>query len=267
VEKLLNVRKHGISPYTVAVIHGGPGACGELTPVASELAKHSGVLEPWQTKTSIEGQIQELKEILIHNGYVPITLIGHSWGAWLSYIFTARYPSMVRKLILVSSSSPFEDRYSDRIMETRWKRLNDEEKSLLENLIQDFSDKLNRIDAERSLLNIGKLMQKADSFNIIPEPSAVILPNVDVFRMISNEASELRRSGELLQLGKSISCPVVAIHGDYDPHPYQGVQEPLGRILESFRMFLLTDCGHDPWLERSARNEFFDILKNEIFCA
>lgn len=263
---MMNVRKHGNSPFTVAVIHGGPGACGELAPVASELAKYSGVLEPWQTKTSIEGQIQELKEILIHNGNSPITLIGHSWGAWLSYIFTARYPSMVRKLILVSSS-PFEDSYSHGIMETRWKRLNDDEKSQLENLIQDFSDKHNRSDAERSLLNIGKLMQKADSFNIIPEPSAIIIPNVDVFRMVSNEASELRRSGELLHLGKSISCPVVAIHGDYDPHPYQGIQEPLGRMLERFRMFLLTDCGHDPWLERSARNEFFDILKNEIFSA
>jgi pimeloyl-ACP methyl ester carboxylesterase len=110
---------------------------------------------------------------------------------------------------------------------------------------------------------IRNLLLKADSYDLISEPTPII-PNVDVFRLVSQEASELRRSGQLLQLAESILCPVVAIHGDYDPHPYKGVQEPLSRVLKDFRMVLLKDCGHDPWLERAARESFFDILKEEL---
>ncbi|NIU02689.1 MAG: alpha/beta hydrolase, partial [Nitrosopumilaceae archaeon] len=77
-------------------------------------------------------------------------------------------------------------------------------------------------------------------------------------------AAELRASGELLKLGKLIKCPVVAIHGDYDPHPAAGVQKPLFLTLKDFRFTLLKNCGHKPWIERHARDEFYEILNNEI---
>ena len=87
-----NLRKYGKAPFKVAVIHGGPGAPGEMAPVARELSLVSGVLEPLQTAATIEGQIGELKDILKKNGHLPVTLIGWSWGAWLSFIFAAQYP-------------------------------------------------------------------------------------------------------------------------------------------------------------------------------
>jgi pimeloyl-ACP methyl ester carboxylesterase len=169
---------------------------------------------------------------------------------------------LVSKLILVSSS-PFEDRYADEIMGTRWKRFDANDRTTFDNLMQHVSGDLHQSDVEESLLRMGKLVLKTDSYDLISDPPP-ISPNVDVFKLVSQEASELRRSGQLLQLGETILCPVVAIHGDYDPHPYKGVQEPLSRVLKDFRMFLLRDCGHDPWLERAARENFFDILKNEL---
>jgi pimeloyl-ACP methyl ester carboxylesterase len=78
------------------------------------------------------------------------------------------------------------------------------------------------------------------------------------------EAAELRRSGELLQLGKLIKCPVVAIHGDYDPHPAEGVQKPLSAILKSFSFILLANCGHKPWIERQAKDKFYEFLKEQL---
>ncbi len=98
-----SLRCYGKAPYQVAVIHGGPGAPGEMTPVARELSSLCGILEPLQTKTTIQGQLEELHGIVRENGSLPLTLIGHSWGAMLSYLFTAQYPSMVKKLILISS--------------------------------------------------------------------------------------------------------------------------------------------------------------------
>jgi len=51
-----NIRKYGIGPFSVAVIHGGPGASGEMAPVAKELALVCGILKirmlPWHNSES-----------------------------------------------------------------------------------------------------------------------------------------------------------------------------------------------------------------------
>lgn len=77
------------------------------------------------------------------------------------------------------------------------------------------------------------------------------------------KVSKLRSSEELLELGRKIHCPVTAIHGDYDPHPFEGVREPLSGIL-NFRFILLERYGHRPWIEREVKEEFYGILKQKI---
>ena len=59
-----NFRIYGKPPFSVAVVHGGPGAPGEMKPVAEELSKNFGVIEPLQTASSVEGQIEELKKVI-----------------------------------------------------------------------------------------------------------------------------------------------------------------------------------------------------------
>ncbi len=81
---------------------------------------------------------------------------------------------------------------------------------------------------------------------------------------MSMRACGRRRSGELLELGQRIRCPVVVIHGEYDPHPLEGITKPLSRILPDLRVLPLANCGHTPWLERQARERFFEILKDEL---
>ena len=100
------LKNYGNSPFSIAVIHGGPGAIGEMEPVANVLAANFGVLEPIQTKVTLAGQVDELKMLLEEHAILPVTLVGFSWGAWLSYIVTAKYPELVKKLILVGSG-PF----------------------------------------------------------------------------------------------------------------------------------------------------------------
>ena len=55
---------YGERPYHVAIVHGGAGAPGSIAPVARELSKAAGVLEPMQTKSTLEGQIEELRDVL-----------------------------------------------------------------------------------------------------------------------------------------------------------------------------------------------------------
>jgi pimeloyl-ACP methyl ester carboxylesterase len=104
-----------------------------MKPVAEELSSGVGVLEPFQTELSIEDQVDELKDNLEKAGDIPVTLIGYSWGAWLSVIFSAIYPALVEKIILVGSP-PFREKYAAQIAETRSKRLNESEREELRSL-------------------------------------------------------------------------------------------------------------------------------------
>ncbi|MDH5706334.1 MAG: alpha/beta hydrolase [Candidatus Aminicenantes bacterium] len=257
-----NLRKYGKAPFNMAVIHGGPGAPGEMAPVARELSSLWGVLEPLQTKATIEGQVWELKDILQRSGNLPVILIGWSWGAWLSFIFAAQYPALVKKLILIGSG-PYEEKYSLDIMEIRLSRLSQEEKEEVLSLTEIMNNLAIR-DKNTAMARFGDLISKADSYAPLPHRNEILECLYDVYHKVWDQASKLRSRGELLELGRNIQCPVVAIHGDYDPHPAEGVKGPLSRILKDFRFILLEKCGHQPWIERSAKDRFYDILKSEV---
>jgi len=257
-----NKRTYGESPYSVVVVHGGPGGPGEMAPVARCLSKTQGVLEPLQTKNSIDGQVQELKHIMENNSKHPVTLIGWSWGAWLSYILTAKYPKLVKKLILVSSG-PFEAKYAKQIMDTRMNRLSEKEREKLNLLFSNLKSQKNE-KQKSTFSEIGRLIDKADSYDSIPHKSEVIKAQPEIYEPVWNEASKLRKEGKLLTIGRQIKCPVVAIHGDYDPHPAEGIKKPLTKTIKNFQFILIKKCGHHPWYESHARDKFYKILMSEI---
>jgi pimeloyl-ACP methyl ester carboxylesterase len=259
---MINLRKHGKPPYTVAVIHGGPGARGQVAPVARELSSLVGILEPLQTATTLEEQVSELHTVLQENGSGPVTLIGHSWGAWLSFIAAARYPASVKKLVLIGSG-PFEQQYAIAITGTRLTRLSEADRLRVLYLMEALSNP-DTVDKNELFGEVGSLFARADAYDPLPDDHGMLEVQYDAGQQVWQEAEALRRGGELLEMGKQITCPVVAIHGDYDPHPAEGIQRPLSHILRDFRFILLDKCGHSPWLERQARERFYDILKSEI---
>jgi len=256
------VRKWGHSPYPVAVIHGGPGAPGEVAPVARELSAITGILEPFQTGTTLEGQVQELRSVLVENGRLPVILVGFSWGAFLSFIVTARYPELVKKLVLVSSP-PFEEHYASAITRTRMQRLRQQERVEAQELLSRLADPAME-NKNNVLAKLGCLLAHADAYDPAHIEDECFHCQYDVFRGVWDEACEMRKQQTLLPLAKAITCPVVAIHGDTDPHPAAGVNDPLAKSLGDFRFILLEKCGHRPWVERYAAEEFFNVLAKEI---
>lgn len=260
---MFEAKTYGSEPFKAILVHGGPGAAGELAPLAKELSLRFGVVEALQSKKSISELVYELKAIIKNHSEEPVQLVGYSWGAWLSFIFAAVHPELVSKLILVSSG-PFDAAYASRIRKTRLSRLNGEEKKLLESL--EIGLNQSNTNRETILLQYGSLMSKADSFDpLILEPNDEMNVDLEIFQSVWKEASELRSSGELLKFGEKISCPVVVIHGDYDSHPFDGVVLPLESIINApFKYFILESCGHKPWNERLAKHRFFDLLYTEL---
>jgi pimeloyl-ACP methyl ester carboxylesterase len=259
-----NLRKYGGPPFVVAVVHGGPGAPGEMAPVARELSQVAGVLEPLQTTTTIQAQVEELRAILEDDASLPLTLIGFSWGAWLGCILASFHPELVKKLILVSSG-PVDQKYASSIMRTRLRRLHGVDKKEAASLYHalGISTPFDKNYCE-SLCRFSELISRADSFDLLPDEGDNVRLDMDIYRTVWNEASRLRSSGRLLEIMRHIKCPIVAIHGDYDPHPANGVEHPLSRAATDFRFILLEKCGHYPWRERNARDTFYRILNAEI---
>jgi pimeloyl-ACP methyl ester carboxylesterase len=215
-----------------------------MAPVAREISRSYGVSEPLQTERTLNGQVAELKNVLAGQGNLPIILNGHSWGAILGFIFAAENPAMVKKLILVSSDV-FEDRYATGIMSTRSDRLSSNERTVLDSLVTKLNDPKSR-DKNRIFAELGKIIENADSCDPLIHTDEGVEYNYDINTKVWAEAPALRKRGALIALGRQIRCPVVAIHGDYDPHPADGVKIPLSRVIKNFKFFLLENCSHYP---------------------
>jgi len=142
-------------------------------------------------------------------------------------------------------------------------RLSEGERTTLDALTRALHDPTNA-DKNATFAQLGELISKADSYDSLPHKDEVIECQYDLHESVWNDAQELRRSGELVAIGKNIRCPVVAIHGDYDPHPPEGISTPLTNVVNDFRFILLKYCGHHPWYEKEAQKPFYTLLKQEL---
>ena len=219
------------------------------------------MLEPLQTADTLEGQIEELHTVIEARATPPVTLVGSSWGAMLGYLFAARHPEHVRKLIMIGSAV-FDESSSASIKATRLARLSSEHQPEAHALIERQSRAGENHDA--ILARLAELFTLSDCFDPIMTDLEVIEVQHAINQSVWRDAKALRGSGEMLALGRAIACPVVAIHGAYDPHPRAGIEGPLSSVLRDFRFIELEECGHYPWIERRARERFFTLLREEL---
>lgn len=252
-----NFRQYGATPSSVVVLHGGPGGAGEVAPLARELGERGyAVLEPFQTGRTVDAQVDELKSQMEHLCAAPVAVIGWSWGAWLGCLLAARYPPLVRKLILVGSG-PFDARYAAKIRATKNARLTVDQRDEL--------SKLRPQDGDPALVaRFIALSDVAETYARDASPQPPVHFDRDIHSAVWPEADDMRRTGALLDAVAAICCPVVAIHGDHDPRPWEGVQVPLQAALPSADFRRLARCGHKPWQETFAKAAFFRLLETAL---
>jgi pimeloyl-ACP methyl ester carboxylesterase len=61
-----------------------------------------------------------------------------------------------------------------------------------------------------------------------------------------------------------VRAPVLMLHGDHDPHPFEEIRASLLPFVPHLESALLPRCGHYPWVERDARGEFFRVLREWV---
>jgi pimeloyl-ACP methyl ester carboxylesterase len=256
-----NLRIHGAEPYDLVLLHGGPGAPGSMEAIARRLSISFGILEPLILSLTIKDQIEELHSIVINNSTRPLFFIGHSWGAWLGYLYASTHPDLVRKVIMIGAP-PFKEKYVYQINEIRSSRLTDSEKKDYEIAMLKLEEGGN--DSDTLPPPLVQYLTKTDIFEALPDETVASKFHPSVYKSVWAEASQLRSTGKLLEYAKDIKCPIVAIHGDYDPHPAKGVQDPLTELLPEFRFNLIERCGHYPWKEKFGKDILYKIFYKEM---
>jgi len=255
-------RRYGQPPYTIVAVHGGPGGVGQAQPFASELGKKYGVVEPLLINESLDGQLQELYDAITTSAREPVLLVGHSYGAMLCYIFAAKFPELVKKLVMISSGMLTAET-AHGITATRLARLSPTGQAELLRARDEYKTSIG-VAKQKAFVQLFGLVQQADAYDLLPHSNDLVTVRPHLYDSVWEGMEALRNSGELAAFGKQIHCPVVAIHGDYDPRPAEGIKNVLNANVKDLQFILLNKCGHYPWYEAQARDIFFEMLNKSV---
>lgn len=249
------VRLYGKAPYKIVLVHGGPGAIGSLKGFAQELNTLSqiGVVEAIQSKYSIAELIDELCKQISDYCNEKVSLIGHSWGAWLVALFAEKYPELIEQIILVGCG-PLEDKYVAEIGARRFENLSEEDSIIYQRLI-------NNQATDEDMAKIPKVLEKSDYYCLENgDMHKADKTDSQMYNIIWEEAAKLRTNGKLLSSFKHIKNKIVLIQGETDPHPARGVIIPLQENGVECETYILEKCGHSPFMEKYAKEDFYKIL-------
>lgn len=249
------VRLHGNQPYKTVLVHGGPGAIGSLKGFAKELSERAncGVVEALQSKYSIGELMEELHSQIKENCDGKVTLIGHSWGAWLVALFAEKYPDLTDNVILVGSG-PLEDKYVSEIGARRTANLSEENNAIFQRLVNNQATK-------EDMEKIPAVFDQSDNYCLENrELHKADETDNEMHNRVWSEAAQLRTNGDLISAFKNIKSKLYLIQGEKDPHPAKGVIIPLQENGVECEAYILEKCGHSPFMEKYAKEEFYKIL-------
>ena len=184
----------------------------------------------------------------------PVDVIGWSWGAWLGCLLAAQHGKLMRKLILVGSG-PFDAQYSSAIRTTKNSRLTNKQRTALKAI---------HLTGEEAVARFIELSDIADTYARDASPQPTVRFDGAIHAAVWPEADGMRKSGALLNAVSAIRCPVLAIHGYYDPRPSPGVQIPLQAALPTAQFVQLEQCGHKPWQEVHTKDDFYRLVENAL---
>jgi pimeloyl-ACP methyl ester carboxylesterase len=259
---LLDAVAFGDKGQEIVVLHGGPGAAGSADPLAKGLSDEFSVVAPRQRRSgdqplSVSSHIEDLKTFIDQKYSSQPALIGESWGAMLALAFASRYPASVSCVALIGCGT-FSEAARQRLVENRKQRI---DKFLYAH--PEYIGDLN-LPFGQQVMKWHSIVDNycIDDVDQIPRES-VLFDEFDKkgFEETWSDMLRCQHDGLYPQQFKSILCPVLMIHGSYDPHPGKVTYEELKKYIPHLEYRELEKCGHTPWKERFCKEVFIIILK------
>jgi pimeloyl-ACP methyl ester carboxylesterase len=254
-------REYGTAGPVVVLLHGGPGAAGYMAPVARELAGSFRVLEPFQRGSGAEPltvarHVQDLHELIESRcAGAPPAVVGHSWGAMLALAFAAAHPRSAVCLVLVGCGT-FDPQAREQFRRNCEERTSPDLRQRLERLAQEVPDPNERLRAT------GDLLLPLYSCDPVEGPPEFEACDARAHQETWDDMLRLQAEGAYPAAFAAIRGPVLMLHGAADPHPGRMIRASLAPYLPQLEYREWDRCGHYPWLEKAAWDEFYSALRD-----
>lgn len=242
------------------LLHGGPAASGYLSPVAKVLAQGFRVLEPFQRTgplhpLKVKDHVADLEQVISHFcAQEKAALIGHSWGAMLALAYAAFNQNRLSSLVLVGCGT-FDAKSRATMHKTIKERFTPKLQRQLDAIDQQIKDPDEKLSA------LGKAIRPLYCLDAHPQPEPAQL-NARAHMETWQDMLYCQEKGIYPQAFKKINLPVIMLHGEYDPHPGNEIFGELKKFLPQLEFRQWQECGHDPWLEKTVGQEFYEVLIN-----
>ncbi len=264
-EETLEVREYGnCGPFVVAV-HGGPGAPGSIGTLARMMGEYARVVEPFQRRSgemplTVDTHIEDMKNVISQCAVgEKAIVVGHSWGAMLALAFAADYPDLASRLILIGCGTfdlKSREAYNHELEKRFGRPVGDVAGEI----------KAGAGSANEKMSRLGQVFGDAQSYDAEEENGEVVTCDMKAQEETWADMVRLQSEGVYPQKFRRVSCPVIMLHGDYDPHPGKMVHDTLARYVPAIEYVEFHRCGHYPWRERYAKSEFLQKLRECIEC-
>jgi len=262
---LIQVRSYGNSGPYVVLLHGGPGAPGEMAPLARHLCNHFRILEPLQRGSgdvplTVARHVSDLYDVLrdpVQEG--PVRLAGHSWGAMLALTYAARYPDEVEHVVLIGCGT-FDQRSREVYQTCMRQRMNSDDLHRTHSLKAQLDVEKNRQRRNELWSELGSIFTRIQSFRPLPTDSEELGCDEGAFNETWDDVISLQERGVQPAEFARIQAPVTMIHGDEDPHPGSLIYKSLATFIQNIQYREVSQCGHIPWIEREAKDVFYELL-------
>lgn len=255
------IRFHGDHGPLVITLHGGPGASGGAVRLAQGLSRNFRVIEPWQRPSgeiplTVALHIEDLHSLILSRckGEKP-ALVGSSWGAMLALAYAAEYSETIEGIVLVGCGT-FDKASRGVIVQKRRHK------------IADYISKHPEHKTDLQL-DIGAQMMKwhmmTDAYEPLPiDDSTLASEPFDMQGHIETWQDMLRsqETGIYPQSFTSVKIPTIMLHGADDPHPGTMIRDTLKRYIPHLQYHEFPRCGHDPEIEKYAKDDFFAVMSS-----
>jgi pimeloyl-ACP methyl ester carboxylesterase len=208
------------------LLHGGPAAPGYLAPVGRVLGRASGrafrVYEPFQRRSggaplTVARHVDDLRAFVgrvraAHGGAAP-ALVGASWGAMLALAYAAAYPEGAACLALVGCGT------FDAESRAEYRR------RVAARTTPALADALRRAesgtrDPDERLRRVARVHARLQAHDPFPDArDETVWLDARGHRESWDDMLRLQASGAYPAAFAAVTCPVLMLHGDADPHP------------------------------------------------
>ena len=259
----MRVRKYGNSVHSVVVLHGGPAAVGDAAAIALGLSDLFTAIEPWQRGSgeetlTVARHVEDLHSLIMGlDAAAPPALVGHSWGAMLALCYAAAHPNTVGPIVLVGCGA-FDAASRARMNEILRDRTDPQLQERLAEVSASTSDVSVLQTKKYKLTRDLYVYDRAEPW---PEKEEYEPLDVRAHEETWDDMMRLQSDGTYPEAFTGITSDVLMLHGSHDPHPGLMIYEGLRPFIRKLEYRELDRCGHNPWMERFARAEFFSILR------